>query len=186
MITQSVTLSNVKYKNGTKFQSWINANQPFRNQAHTLVCCVRCLYGQQQTSHETNLLNVMRKIYCFCSLIVGSSHVKFDLWPLLYEHVKTGITCSCNKNQIPIHHCNLRSEISSFSINFKKSYYYREIVIIINLAVLFWLTDIWEVWKGCEVSRQHVVFYSSGLKLIFWMVAGHDVWPKKFILGLVS
>ena len=25
VITQSVTLSNVKYENGTKFQSWINA-----------------------------------------------------------------------------------------------------------------------------------------------------------------
>ena len=95
------------------------------------------------------------KNYHSCSLAVSLSHVKFDLWPLLYEHVKTGITYSCNKNQIPIHHCNLRNEISSFPINFKKSYYYCEIVIIINLAVLFWLTDIWEVWKGCEVSRQH-------------------------------
>ena len=37
MITQTVTLSNyqkaVKYKNGIKFQSWISANQPFRNRA---------------------------------------------------------------------------------------------------------------------------------------------------------
>ena len=81
MITQSVTLSNVKYKNGTKFSSWINANRLFRNWA-VFVCCVRCLFGQQQTSHETNLMHVqpvMRKNYCSCSSAVGSSLVKFDL-----------------------------------------------------------------------------------------------------------
>ena len=130
MITQSV--KPVKYKNGTKFQSWINASRPFRNWAYMFVCRIRCLYGQQQTSHETNLMNVMRKIYCFCSLVVGSSHVKFDLWPLLYEHVKTGITYSCNKNQIPIHHCNLRNlDVQS---TFKKG-----IFMVKLLSLLIWL-----------------------------------------------
>ena len=45
---------------------------------------------------------------------------------------------------------------------------FKKVIIIVkllslfnNLAVLFWLTDIWEVWKGCEVSRQHVVFCMS-------------------------
>ena len=45
---------------------------------------------------------------------------------------------------------------------------FKKVIIIVkllslfnNLAVLFWLTDIWEVWKGCEVSRQHVVFCIS-------------------------